>query len=194
MDIKELAASIYDDLDIVVSSITRDTDVLQFGLEYDDWAKSGAKLAFRFRCEGVKESNLVPGQFEGIWWEDEHPLLLRHNYPRCELYFATPPDRPSEVVGMLFLAHESYCNGWLRFYDFLNSGLGHGRTDEVLAMGFGLLAGGPLPLMELYRQTVGHLLETYIVVSSTAIDRRRLLLVDSQFVICTMVRVEQLAG
>jgi hypothetical protein len=147
-------------------------DVEEYGwlrLESATWANSDVILhlvvhqqdqpdqSWLVHCHHVRNSKIRNDQaIDSIQVETEHPLLLPHLSPIAELYFHGRPAHPDAAVGQLVEAHRSLLEDWFDCMHFFNLGLSR-SLRQVLESGFGLLAKGPSPLIELYAQVLqGH--------------------------------------
>lgn len=191
MNIEELSEAVYEDLNgKIVSADHHDTAVTLL-YECDNWKEPDKRVSFRLRCVDVAETTACPGVSETLQWTTEHPLLLNHNRQHGDLFFTSTPDNPHEVVGVLYQTHEDFFQGWRPLRDYINQ---CGKTHQILAAGNGLLARGPLPLLELYQSSVAHLLKTNIVNSYTPLGGYSALIFDDSFVICRNTEVSQRTG
>ncbi|MBL0388593.1 hypothetical protein JJB07_18470 [Tumebacillus sp. ITR2] len=78
----------------------------------------------------------------------DHVLLWKANQEQAQLFFKGTPQNTNELVGELYIKHQEVTQGWIPFGTFLN-----GPLEWLIKGGDGLLASGPLPLLQVY-QTV----------------------------------------
>jgi hypothetical protein len=120
-------------------TIVMSIDGHQQGTEASRWS---------IRCDDPVEVRLDLVQPAGVLeLLSEHPLLLRHNAPRSELFFSGKPESLAGVIGELVIAHEAVSQGWMAFREHLNRFL---SVEALLGGGFGILAEGPEPLILAY--------------------------------------------
>ena len=186
MTIDELSAEVYEDLNGKVVSVSHRDDTTTVVYECDDWENPVGRVSFRLHCTAVAETTVTRGWSEGLVWTADHPLLLNHNQEHGDLFFSSRPSNPHEVLGLLYQAHENLFGGWRPLRNHINR---CGKTDEILAGGHGLLASGPLPLLEIYRESLGQLLTTKVVKTHAPDGGYHALVFDETFVICKEVGV-----
>lgn len=191
MNIEELSEAVFEDLNGGIASAAHQDTGLSVVYECDSWKDPDKRVSFLLLCSEVAETTVCPGLSEDLWWTAEHPLLLNHNSERGSLFFTSSPDNPHEVVGVLYQTHENLFRGWRPLRDYINH---CGQTHQILASGNGLLARGPLPLLELYQKSIGHLLKTNTVKSYTPDGGYKAIIFDESFVICKDVEVSQQTG
>ena len=95
------------------------------------------------------------GSFHRVGFEifGEHVVLMPHLEPRSELYFSSSPNDADAVVGRLLETHRGFVGDWLPFFSYFNSSAAY-PLSRLLAGGHGLLADGPKPLVEKYREVL----------------------------------------
>jgi len=79
---------------------------------------------------------------------DRHPLLWQHQHDSATAYFTGVPSNPLAAVGAVTEAHETAVNGWFTTAKYLNRSASLG---DLLKSGSGMLARGPVPLLEAYK-------------------------------------------
>lgn len=109
-----------------------------------------ADQPWRLHCEDVRRSRIVNDQgIDTLQIETQHPLLLPHTEPVVELYFSSRPSDADATIGRLLEAHRAAVGGWFDSLHFFNLGPDH-SLRAMLNGGFGRLAVGPRPLINLY--------------------------------------------
>jgi hypothetical protein len=91
----------------------------------------------------------------GVYYGKDHPLLWPFNSRRVQLYFKRDVDAeftPERLAGALYLTHMEQVGSWISFDRFLNKSFLSLR--DLLSGTHGMLAEGPLPLMEAYHDTL----------------------------------------
>ncbi|MFO0983049.1 MAG: hypothetical protein U1E76_15195 [Planctomycetota bacterium] len=162
----------------------------------DDWLGSGVRRRFLLSCLGTVERQLDAGSSEEIRWVDQHPVLWTFNSPHGYLHLGSRPADAFAAVGRLYEAHEQLFQGWKALREFLNPGF-TSNLHELLEGGRGMLAQGPCPVLERYRDALQPLMETYL--NDAPHDRRydaqhpkRALIFDDCYVVCDSVDVKEL--
>jgi hypothetical protein len=90
-----------------------------------------------------------PATIEHVFLADEHPLLLPLADERHELYFATAPTDAGSTARQLVAAHEKVARGFIELRTYLR-GMDESGLRDFLSKGGGMIAEGPLPLMQSY--------------------------------------------
>jgi hypothetical protein len=103
------------------------------------------------RCEDVLTYNLDDQGAFSLELTDDHPLLWEHKQPSASAFFKGVPVNADASVGALYQAHEKAVGSWIRFGKHLNNS--HGLS-WLLSGGHGLLARGPVPLLNVYKETL----------------------------------------
>ena len=111
-------------------------------------------------CKNVYAYNLCDQIAIPLDFTEDHPVLWRFKQENASAYFNGAPKDAHAAIGALLEAHWRVVGNWIDFGDSI------GRPQELsklLACGNGLLARGPIPLLNLYKETLGPLgVETYI--------------------------------
>jgi hypothetical protein len=191
MNIEELSEVVYEDLNGRIVSVDYRDDTLTVTYECDYWKDPNKRVSFRLVCSDVAESTACPCVSETLRWTVEHSLLLNHNDTHGSLFFSSAPHNPHEVVGLLYQTHEDLFQGWRPLRDYINHG---DKTAQILAAGTGVLAEGPVSVLELYQKTIAHLLRTNIAISYTPHGGCKAILFDDCFIVCKTVEVREQSG
>ena len=83
-----------------------------------------------------------------IWYRD-HPAIDQYLQSRAFLHFAAAPTDPDRVVGRLWANHVQLVDDWIPFERYINQEL---PLPTLLASGSGLVATGPLFIIEAYAE------------------------------------------
>jgi hypothetical protein len=103
------------------------------------------------RCENVLAYALYRDCMFSLELTDEHPLLWKFTGKNGSAYFLGAPKDSDACVGVLYQAHRQATGGWIDFGSAVNNLVGLSR---MLSDGNGLLARGPLRLLEVYKQAI----------------------------------------
>jgi hypothetical protein len=103
------------------------------------------------RCEDVLAYSLRSEIADGLELTDAHPSLWEFREQSASAFFLGAPGDATAAVGDLYEAHQKAVGTWIEFGRHLN---GSFALSKLLAVGNGLLARGPLPLLSLYKQVL----------------------------------------
>jgi hypothetical protein len=136
-------------------------------------------------CDGVAEAYVLPDVIEEFTVASSHPLLLSYSEPTYFLHFSSAPASAVAAIGALYLAHREVVGTWRPFERFFNHSM---DLAVLLSGGHGLLAQGPLRLMQAYQSALADSMSTYLR-SAAGADQPapalKLLLFDEDYyVIC----------
>jgi hypothetical protein len=122
-------------------------------LAIHDNERSGDVLAsWHVRCEEVREFLISDVNGGGLnFFEESHIALRLISEDRASLYFTGKAPDPFAIIGALYHLHRDVCDDWKPFDAYLNR---PADLPELLADGYGLLASGPVFLMEKYAEIV----------------------------------------
>jgi hypothetical protein len=153
-----------DKLLAVIAEFGDEEDVL---IQFRDASWSGTSLQLRLavseldsevdslpgiwdvRCENVLGYALSNGSANWLELTEDHPLLWDFKHQSASAFFYKAPPNADAVVGALYEAHQRAVGSWINFGKHLNGTPG---LSSLLAAGNGLLASGPLPLLNLYKE------------------------------------------
>lgn len=121
---------------------------LRVEISVEDCAELGA---WSIRCEYLLVHTLSGQSGSSLELVDDHPLLWEFKYPNASAFFDGVPTNSEACIGALYKAHERATGSWLRFGAHLNSSA---HLSEVLGTGNGLLARGPVPLLQIYKDAL----------------------------------------
>lgn len=191
MDIAQLADTIYEDLNAQITAIWRAGESeLAMTLECDDWHGGDHRHRFELRCTEVKDHHLSVGYVDDIDFKSEHPLLFNYAGPQGSLFFSSAPASAEQVFYELNDVVASRFAGWVE-----PSMLLHGTPSEIvgrLRSGYGLLAEGPVSVLnELCTRLQGRL-NVNVVQSYTPMHKPHVLIASGKWVICKDVHVTTL--
>jgi len=114
---------------------------LNTGSEYD------AYQSWEVECVDFLEHGLSLGPCEGFDLQYDHILLWSYIYPEASVSFYGEAHDPLAVLGALYERHHELAGNWIPFSRFMN-----GDTAELIRGRYGMLANGPVPLLESYVQ------------------------------------------
>ena len=123
------------------TSLTLCLEVTVSGSEPKNWKVS---------CGRVLAHNLCYGTALFLTVTDNHPLLWQFQEESASAYFSGVPSHVQAAVGALYEAHVNAVGLWIPFSSHLNAL----PLSKLLATGNGLLARGPVGLLQLYRDTL----------------------------------------
>ena len=124
------------------TSLSLDLAVSVFDAEPEIWG---------LRCEKVLKSVLRSQVSYSVYWTDKHPLLWEFQEQGASAFFYGQPVDGSAAAAALYEAHENAVGLWISAGEHLNTTSG---LSKLLAVGDGLLARGPVPLLTLYKETL----------------------------------------
>jgi hypothetical protein len=146
------------------------TEIPEFDDETDISIRTTARIGsgFQMELEVVSESNevrrtvlaqcdeLLTCQLDGgsaakIELAERHPLLWEYQHDGASAYFSGVPSNPLAAVGALIDAHGIAVKEWFGVSKYLNTSK---SLRSLLEAGDGLLACGPVPLLEIYALTL----------------------------------------
>jgi hypothetical protein len=193
MDIEALASAVYEDLEprLVCAHLVGKSDLL-LELECADWSGGNLRRKFDVRCGQVKASEVSVGEAGAIEFLSDHPVLLEHKGAQGALYFSSAPASPDAVFFVAIDLLTQRFEGWRDPLNFLN-----GEPREVrnhLTGGNGLLARGPLTVMEELRNQLRPLLAVRVLQEQVEEEHWKALIVGSNWVVCDTVSVVERAA
>ena len=121
---------------------------LKVEISVEDRAERGA---WSIRCEYLLAHTLSGQSGSSLELVDDHPLLWEFKYPNASAFFDGVPSNSEACIGALYKAHEGATSSWLRLGAYLNNS---GHLSELLSAGNGLLARGPVPLLQIYKDAL----------------------------------------
>lgn len=191
MNIQEIADNLYEDLNGEITDVIH-SDPLTIHFRCDNWDKHDEILSFVITCEGVIERNLHPSTSGEIAFLENHPLLWNHNEEQGRLFYSSTIKNSYEVLGKLLIVHEEALGGWRSLTDFVNLHTSENKLKFATGPS-GLLASGPLPLLQSYQKATRDNCTTNYVPSFKPTTRYKALIFDDNFVICQSVAVNKSA-
>ncbi len=103
---------------------------------------------FRITCERPRSHRInAIASYRLVWLTTDHVVLWPHNQQQGELYFNGTPSDASSLFGALVEAQRDAVGDWFPTDRFLNL---LGRSTDILRSGHGLLARGPVSLMDTF--------------------------------------------
>ena len=186
MTFEELSQSILEHLEGRIVAVDHQAGVSVIRLQCLDGNPGCPLREFDLEFSEVVETDVLPSECGSISACDEHPLLWDHNQQHASMYFSSVPERPFELLGRLYQAHECLLEGWRPLSDYL-----YAKFDRA-EVGYGLFAQGPRRVMEAYSEAVSGLVLNSIVPGHTPSGGKKgkkVVFFDKQFVICREVSV-----
>ena len=183
MTFDELSASIYEDLNGHIITVTADDRTLHVFLQCDDWQDHARRRRFELVFDDVAESTATPSSVGRVYVTSDHPLLWNHNDEHLAMYFSSAPLEPVELLGQLYEAHSRLLCGWRQLSDYLHAGL------ALMRQGYGQFAQGPRRVIEEYARVVGDRCRYSIIQGHTPRGGYRVVLFDECYVVCRDVSV-----
>lgn len=104
-----------------------------------------AHQSWEVECEGVLEDQISLGPCDRCDLYRDHVLLWPYIYPSSSVSFYGKAENHLAVVGALLKHHLALVDNWIPFDRFLNR-----NPVEMVGGRYGMLADGPLPLIESY--------------------------------------------
>lgn len=102
-------------------------------------------------CERLLEFVLDGVSASSLELTDQHPLLWQYQHDSASAFFSGVPTNTLAAIGAMVDAHWSAAKDWIRFTKYLNITT---NLKDLLGSGTGLLARGPVPLLEIYKQAL----------------------------------------
>ena len=121
---------------------------LSFNLNTGD-NETDAQQTWEVECFAVREYQVLFGRCDGINLYTDHVLLWSYNSPKASVSFYGEAKDPLAVLTALMNCHSDLTEDYLPFGQFMN-----GDPLEMLAGRYGVLAEGPMPLMESYAKVL----------------------------------------
>ena len=137
----------YGTLDLTRAGV--EGNVLTLSLNLNTGGDSDAYQSWEVECVDFLEQELSLGQCEGFDLQFHHILLWSYIYPRASVSFYGETDDHLAVVGALYERHLELVGDWIPFGRFMN-----GNIIEMIRGRYGMLADGPMPLVESYSQVL----------------------------------------
>ena len=137
----------YGTLDL--TRVRAEGNVLTLSLNLNTGDDSDAYQSWEVECVDFLEQELSLGQCEGLDLQFDHVLLWSYIYPEASVSFYGEADDHLAVVGALYERHLELVGDWIPFGRFMN-----GNIVQMIRGRYGMLAAGPLPLVESYSQVL----------------------------------------
>lgn len=128
----------------------QELDVLMtLSLNLDTGADTDAQQKWEVECRGMRGHQILLGQCNGLDFYDDHVLLWDYNLPKASMSFYGEAREPLAVVIALINCHSDLTGDCVPFDRYIN-----GNPLEMIAGRYGMLADGPLPLIEAYAKVL----------------------------------------
>lgn len=132
-------------LDLASARMEGDVLILSVNLISDSVEEQDQ--SWEVECAGVLDHNLTLGNCQDFSLHDDHPLLWQYIHPECSVSFYGDCSNVEAVVGELYKRHIELVGHSIPFKTFLN-----GNPVDIVRGRYGMLATGPMPLMEAYAE------------------------------------------
>lgn len=192
MNIAELSENLYEDLNGQITGVDYSNDLV-IHFQCDDWNNHEVTRYFQITCHDVKESEVQPSSSGELELTDNHPLLWNSNKPHGRLYYSSAPNNSYEILGRMWEAHEKVFGDWRVLSDFANT-YNAGQLIGFCTGSYGLLAEGPMSLLECYQKALSNYIKMNLLPSYTPEGGYKALLFDTCFVICKSVAVLEVSS
>lgn len=111
--------------------------------------ETDAQQTWEVECVGVQEHQILLGRCDQINLFNDHVLLWTYNSPKALVSFYGETKDPLAVLIALMNCHSDLTDDYLPFGQFMN-----GNPLEMISGRYGVLAEGPMPLMESYAKVL----------------------------------------
>jgi hypothetical protein len=189
MNIETLASVVDEDLELQIGCVRVAGNEMVLEVSCDDWEGDSRRRVFDLFCGSVKESHVSIGMVDALELTEEHPVLLEHKGPQGALFFSSAPARPDEVFYKVHETLRTEFAGWREPSQFLNGDPAVFRA--FLEGGYGLLASGPVVVLEKLEASLQTLLQVNVVETYRVKQQWKALVLGAHWVICSDVRVEE---
>lgn len=142
---QEFLRALDDDDDVIAESVEISGGDLSLDLRVVD--VEGQVRRWRVAVSGAREHRIQLGWCDSIAIRGDHPLLWPCLDQQGSLYFSGAPSDVPQTIGKLWQRHNREMQGWLPLERFLNREV---ALDTLLARGAGVLAKGPVRLLQAY--------------------------------------------
>ena len=148
-----LIAEAGDDENVVVRLIgaTWSSAALRLQLAVSVLDSDSASGTWEVSCEDVLAYVLSDEGAYSLQLTHDHPVLWEFKHESASAFFYGAPINADAAVGTLYEAHQNAVGSWIRFGKHLNTPPG---LAKLLTAGNGLLAAGPLPLLNVYKEAL----------------------------------------
>lgn len=102
-------------------------------------------------CENMLNFGLGNDYVSGLELTEDHPLLWEYQHDSASALFSGVPVNALAAAGALYQAHQKTARDWFRLTKHVNCQI---EIVKLLNSGSGLLARGPIPLLEIYRDAL----------------------------------------
>ena len=182
IELEELSEAVYEDLNGQIVTVSVARDLYRVFFECDDWNNYDRRRRFELAFNDVPEATATPSSSGFLESVVDHPILWQHNDPHAAMFFSSPPMNALELIGRMHEVHEALFGKWPRQeYRHANS--------KLLAGGHGLLAQGPLKVIDAYSSAIGDDVRYTVIPSYTPRGGYRLMLFDECYVVFRDVEI-----
>jgi hypothetical protein len=135
-----------DETDFLISGFKRTGDELHLEIEAISDLESDRRI-IHAHCDKLLQYTIESTVGSGFELADRHPVLWEYQYDNASAFFRGVPKNLSAAVGAMAQAHMAAVDDWFGFTKYLNVDM---SLKALLESGSGLLAQGPIPLLEVY--------------------------------------------
>ena len=132
-----------------LADVRMEGDVLTLSLNLNTGEDSNAYQFWEIECVGFLEHQLTLGQSDEFDLQYDHVLLWSYIYPEASVSFYGEATDHLAVVGALYKRHVELVGDWIHFTQFMNR-----DPVEMIRGRYGMLAEGPMPLVESYAEVL----------------------------------------
>ena len=128
--------------------VRTETNLLTLTFDFHIRADKYEYQAWEVDCVGLLEHQMFLGECDYFDLSHDHPLLWPYVYPNASVSFYGEAESLT-VLGALYQRHVELVSDWIPFGRFMN-----GNSLEIIRGRYGMLAEGPMPLVEAYAQVL----------------------------------------
>lgn len=139
----------YGSMQIIGMDLSQDAINVFLDVWPGEESHQSSKQTWQVVCSDPREHRLSLGTCSNLSLNQEHVLLWPYTAPKTSTSFHGLAKDPLAVVGALYQRHVELVKSWFPFQRFFNM-----NPVELISAGYGMLAEGPLPLLEGYTQVL----------------------------------------
>jgi len=102
-------------------------------------------------CDQLRSHNIRTEFGSPLLLTEDHATLWEYQHDTAQAFFYGTPQNADACVGALYTAHVRSVGSWIEFIRFFNS---TSSLRDMLKTGGGLLARGPIPILEVYKEAL----------------------------------------
>lgn len=143
-----LAEQDEEDITVLCNEITRLGIGLKIGFDISTAEWDDEPRRVEVVCEEVLSYGLIYEAASSLELKRSHPLLWRFQEDTASAFFYGKPPDVDAAIGTLYEAHKTAAGGWISLANQINAAV---DLRSLLASGNGLLARGPVSLLNAYK-------------------------------------------